>query len=123
MGRIKKTRWLLTINTFSKMGMKKSVFNIMLMDNPRLGGSQRENNRNGCWFDHETKSLIKISVGFFRKTTNYPTSLVTSKTTIGMKFMTKDTFTKDNIGNWHGTRDQVLLCSRASNYSRIAACQ
>lgn len=96
-GGILKTRGLLTINSFIESAMKKSIFNIKLMNRPRRGNSKTKNNTNSAWFNNRRKSLIKVNTMLLGETTTHPTSFVTSESAIGMKFMTKNPFARNNV--------------------------
>lgn len=95
---INKTKWLLAENGLRKMAMKKSVFNVELMDWPRLRNSKTKNTIDGSRFDNRTKSLTKINVKLLMKTTNNPTSFITSERSIRMELMAKNPFAIDDVG-------------------------
>jgi hypothetical protein len=97
---INKVRGLLTIDFFIESTMKKSVFNVKLMNGPVIGESKRKNNTDGGMFDNRAKSFIKINTWLLGKTPNYPSSLVASKGTIRMKLMAKNPFATDNVSIW-----------------------
>ena len=98
--RIFKARRLLTIDGFIKGAMKKSIFDIELMNKPGRRNSKTENNSNGAGFNNWRESLIIINPRLLRKTPTEPTSLITCKRAIRMKFVLKDPLAGDDIGTW-----------------------
>jgi hypothetical protein len=84
---------LLTVNCFLKRSMKKSVFDIKLMDWPRGRDGDAKNSVNSAGFDNRGESLIIIDAVLLRVTTTDPSSFVACETSIGIKFVSKNPFT------------------------------
>ena len=109
--RMFKARRLLTIDGFIKGAMKKSIFYIELMNRPGRRNSKTENNSNSAGFNNWRESLIIVNPRLLRKTPTDPTSLVTCKRAIRMKFVSKNPLAGDDIGTrWFGNeRPGVVL--------------
>ena len=72
--------------------MKKSVFDIKLMDGPKRRDGDAKYSTNSAGFDNWRESLIIIDAVLLRVTTTYPSSFVACKTSIGIKFVSKNPF-------------------------------
>src|SRR4051812_34434925 len=96
-GGIFKAKRLLTIDCFLKRAMKKIIFDIELMNRPRRRHNNAKDSTNSAGIDNWRESLIIINVVLLRVTTAYPSSLITCKTSIGIKFVTNNPFTGDYI--------------------------
>jgi hypothetical protein len=67
------------------------------MDWPVEGNGKRENYANGTRFNDGTESFIVIDAVFLRETTNYPSSLVTRKSAVGVIFVLENLFSTNDI--------------------------
>ena len=79
MSNVDESGWLLTINRLRDIPMEKGIFDIQLMNRPRLRNCDAQNSADGGWLDNRTEDLIKINTRTLRITTNNPTSLVASQ--------------------------------------------
>lgn len=79
---INKTRWLLTIDSFSKSSMKKSIFNIELVHQPMFGESQGEDNADSSGLDDRAKSPRIVYPRLLRKATKDPSCFIALKPAI-----------------------------------------
>ena len=80
------------------------------MNRPRRGNSKAEDNTNSAWFHNRGKSLIKINTMLLGKTATNPSSFVTSKSTVSVKFMLKNPFAGNNINTgWFGNKSPCVI--------------
>ena len=79
MSKVDESKWLLTINYLRNIPTKKSIFDIQLMNGPRLRNYDAQNSADGSRLDNRTQGLIKISTRMLRITTDNPMSLVASQ--------------------------------------------
>jgi hypothetical protein len=77
--------------------MKKSIFNIELVDGLVRRNNNAKNCMNGVRLTNWRKGFIVVKTLLLRITTAYPSNFIASKTTIGMKLLTKIPFTRNNI--------------------------
>ena len=86
--------------------MEESILDVQLMNRPRTGQSQSENNSDSGRFDNRTESLILVDASPLSESPKNPTSLVTIKRAISQKFTSKDPFTRNEVDAMR-SRDQV----------------
>ena len=86
--------------------MEESILDVQLMNRPRTGQSQSENNSDSGRFDNRAESLIVVDAGPLSESPKNPTSLVMIKRAISQKFTAKDPFTSDEVDAVR-SRDQV----------------
>jgi hypothetical protein len=110
---IDETRWLLAINCLIQMTMKKCILDIQLMNGLGTRGSNAENNLDRGRFNNWTECLVVVNVVPLRKSTNNPSSFVTSKRAIIMMFMLEYPLETTLAWGSKGMRCQVPLSTRA----------
>lgn len=76
--RINKAQGLLTKDYLIKIAMTKGIFDVKLLNSPRVRCGYVEDDTNSGWFDDRAKSLIKINARQLGVTANNPTCLVVS---------------------------------------------
>lgn len=64
---INKSRWLLTIDSFSKGAMEQSIFDIELVHQPIFGESQSENSADSGGLEYQDKGLRTVNPSLLRK--------------------------------------------------------
>jgi hypothetical protein len=64
---------------------------------PGRGDSNAKNSLNSARLDNMGENFIVVDVMLLRKTTTSPTRFVVRETTIGMTFLMKDPFSRDNV--------------------------
>jgi len=74
--RIFEAKRLLTVDCFMKRTMKKSIFDIKLVNRPGGGSGDAKNRANGARFDYRRKSLIIIYAMLLRESATDPASFV-----------------------------------------------
>jgi hypothetical protein len=79
------------------MTTKKSILHIQLMNQPLARSCNTQNCPDVTRFDDPTESLIIVNAMLLRESPNNPTSLVTSKRTIRVKFMLVNPLPYHNI--------------------------
>jgi hypothetical protein len=67
--------------------MEESVLDVELVDRPGARDCNAEDDADRGGFDDGTKSLVKVDARLLRKSMNHPSSLMASKTSIGVKLM------------------------------------
>ena len=88
--RVDEARWLLTVDHLIKIAMKEGVLDIELVNRPRTGDGDAEDNADHGGLDDRAESLVKINARLLREPTNNPACLVASKSAIGGKFVLED---------------------------------
>ena len=88
----------MTVDSFVESAIKKSIFDIKLVNGPGRRNSDTKNYTNGAGSDDMRKGFIEVNPMLLGETTAYPTSFITSESAIRVKFMTEDPFTRNNIG-------------------------
>jgi hypothetical protein len=89
---INKPGGLLTVDRLSKIAMEECIFDVHLMNRPRVCGGNAEDDANGSRFDNRAKCLTIIQSRLLCKSTNNPSSFVSCQGAIGMKFVPIDPF-------------------------------
>jgi hypothetical protein len=89
-GGVEKTRRLLTVNSFIEMPMEEGIFDVQLMDGPRVHRGNAQHKANGCRFDDRTESLTIVHSMLLRETMHHPACLVPRKRAVGMELVAKN---------------------------------
>jgi hypothetical protein len=87
MSRVDEARGLNAVDLLVKIAMEEGILDVQLVHRPRARGGNAEDDPDSGWLDDGTESLIKVDAGLLRESTNNPSCLVASETTIRAKLV------------------------------------
>jgi hypothetical protein len=90
--------------------VEEGVLDVQLMNQPRAGQSQCENNSNGGWLDNWTKTLLIVNPRPLSKASKNLPSLVAIKRAVRQKLVMIDPFTGDDVHTrWTGNQSPSVI--------------
>ena len=87
---INKTRRLLAIDLLVKIAVEEGILDIKLVDRPRTGDRNGEDDADGGRFDNRAERLVEVDARLLGVATDHPPSLIPSQPSIRMEFMLED---------------------------------
>ena len=95
--RVDETGRLLAVDSLIQVAMKKGVLHVQLMNGPRSGGGDAEDDADGGRLDNRAESLVVVDAVLLRETTNDPPGFMTGEGAISMILVLEDPLAGDNI--------------------------
>jgi hypothetical protein len=97
-GRVDETRWLLAIDSFLEVTMKKNILHVELVKWPATGRDDTQDGPDDGWFDNWTEGLIIVNTSLLVVDADNPAGLVMGKNTVRVVLKCEDPFDCHNIG-------------------------
>jgi hypothetical protein len=92
MSRVDEAGGLNTVDLLVKIAMEEGILDVQLVYGPRARGGDAEDDPDSGRLDDGTESLVKVNARLLRESTDNPSCLVASETTIRAKLVFEQPF-------------------------------